>query len=104
MWPGPYTAGFRGEADMSQVPDVHDVLSHIGCLGKLWDTKRTDEQNKKLEFGPKAHDIFRRSKLPIPPELLVERDISMNLGSRSMDTMQTTDNTELVEATDQNER
>jgi len=88
LWPGPYKAGFRGDPDMSQVPDGHFVLSHTGCLGRLWDAKRSDDQNSKLDYGPKAVDVFKRCNLPIPPELLVERDTSMNLGNRGVELTQ----------------
>lgn len=84
MLPGPYTAGFRGEADMSQVPNVHELLSAIGCMGRLWDVKRSDEQNSKLDYGPKAVDVLKRCKLPIPAAL-AERERSMNLRTGTMD-------------------
>lgn len=70
MSPGPYGAGYRGEPDTSTVADVHNIMGMGGSLGRLWNPKETDENNSKLDYGPKAADILQRCNLPVPPELL----------------------------------
>merc|ERR1719162_2884627 len=79
MLPGPYDAGNKSpDPDLSQVSDVHTALTAGGALGRLWDAKQSDDYNSKIEYGPKAVDVLKRCNLPVPPELLVERETSMN--------------------------
>lgn len=65
MPPGPFDIGSTSNADSIQ--NVHRVLTPMGCRGKLWDVKKTAEQNKQLDYTAEAFDVFTRYDMPIPP-------------------------------------
>lgn len=77
--PGPYTAGYEGEPDFTVEPEVHNILSLAGAIGKLWDPKCTEEQNCRLEYGPQAARIFRMCGLPLPLELRLELETPLSV-------------------------
>jgi len=64
--PGPFAAGHRGGKNPNAVPNVHEVLTRAGALGRLWDPSRSTEENTRLEFDPKARDTLIRLGLEPP--------------------------------------
>lgn len=65
MVPGPFHIGSTGDANSIQ--NIHRVLTPLGSRGKLWDVKKTAEQNTQLDYTNEAFDVFTRHGLPIPP-------------------------------------
>jgi hypothetical protein len=73
---GPFEAGYAGEPDRSGVPDAHKVLTALGAIGQLWDAKKSEEENARLEYSAEAVEVLPRCNLPIPPHLLMQRECS----------------------------
>mmetsp|Transcript_66648 Transcript_66648/g.174734 ORF Transcript_66648/g.174734 Transcript_66648/m.174734 type:complete len:558 (+) Transcript_66648:126-1799(+) len=73
---GPFEAGYDGEPDTSGVPDAHKVLTALGSIGRLWEAKKTEDENTKLDYSAEAADVLLRCGLAVPPELILHREVS----------------------------
>lgn len=80
---GPFEAGYAGEPDRSGVPDAHKVLTALGAIGQLWDAKKSEEENARLEYSAEAAEVLQRCSLPIPPHLLMQRQCSDDVAKAS---------------------
>lgn len=76
MRPGPFTPGYSGQVEDGAVPNVHEVLSQAGAMGRLWDPKLSDDDNLRLDYSNKAVEILKSCNLPVPPSLLLAMNTS----------------------------
>jgi len=84
--PGPFGAGDASGPAAGAVPDAHDVLSASGALGRSWDPKLSSQENRQLEYGPRAADILQECGMPVPPEACFDRRGSAaSLAGRSLE-------------------
>jgi len=69
LLPGPFDAGYEGPPEADAVPNAHEILSHAGSMGRLWDPKLSAKDNTKFEYGHNALRTLERCNLPVPSEL-----------------------------------
>jgi len=66
--PGPFEAGHSAGPSRDAVPLAHEVLTVAGALGRLWDPKLSKQENRRLEYGPRAAEILESCGVPVPRE------------------------------------
>jgi len=67
--PGPFAAGDSSGPNMGAVRGAHDLLqpTEAARQGRLWDSKKSREENICLDYSDKAYDLFQRCNYAIPP-------------------------------------
>mmetsp|Transcript_17905 Transcript_17905/g.39328 ORF Transcript_17905/g.39328 Transcript_17905/m.39328 type:complete len:519 (-) Transcript_17905:271-1827(-) len=67
--PGSFAAGSKAPPNLSAPKDVHKVFSAVSCRGRLWDPKKSREENLRLDFTKEAGEILVQCGLPVPKEV-----------------------------------
>mmetsp|Transcript_39253 Transcript_39253/g.108150 ORF Transcript_39253/g.108150 Transcript_39253/m.108150 type:complete len:494 (-) Transcript_39253:242-1723(-) len=69
---GPFEAGDASGPEPDAVPRVDKVFTSQTCRGRLWDTKRSREENLEPVYALEAAEVFKQCNLPLP-KLLEEK-------------------------------
>lgn len=69
---GPFQAGDSTGPTANAVKQVAGVLTNANCRGRLWDTRKSLEENIRMDYPVEAVEIFKSLSLPVP-ESLVEK-------------------------------
>mmetsp|Transcript_17728 Transcript_17728/g.41237 ORF Transcript_17728/g.41237 Transcript_17728/m.41237 type:complete len:453 (+) Transcript_17728:130-1488(+) len=64
--PGPFTAGFSGQADSKAVPNMHKVLCEDCARGSLWDSRLEPKENMQLPFSPEWAELLAGFGISVP--------------------------------------
>lgn len=90
--PGPFDAGSK-MVNRKSIPGVHRVLSPHGVIGRLWDPRRSTEDNTMVEFSREAVSIFKACGAPLPSRLDADeiredgRNLRQSVGTNTFNTI-----------------
>jgi hypothetical protein len=66
---GPFEAGCSKGPKKDPVPRVDMLLTPQNYLGRLWDPKKTREENIRVDFPIDAIEVFKKCSVPVPEHL-----------------------------------
>eukprot|EP00928_Gymnodinium_smaydae_P070177 TRINITY_DN54088_c0_g1_i1.p1 TRINITY_DN54088_c0_g1~~TRINITY_DN54088_c0_g1_i1.p1 ORF type:complete len:509 (-),score=107.86 TRINITY_DN54088_c0_g1_i1:258-1784(-) len=69
MAPGPFEAGYSKGPHEKSVERVDKLLTAANCRGKLWDPRKSREDNTRIEWPVDGVEIFERCGLEVPAHL-----------------------------------
>eukprot|EP00929_Paragymnodinium_shiwhaense_P111712 TRINITY_DN80001_c0_g1_i1.p1 TRINITY_DN80001_c0_g1~~TRINITY_DN80001_c0_g1_i1.p1 ORF type:complete len:529 (-),score=121.33 TRINITY_DN80001_c0_g1_i1:164-1750(-) len=70
---GPFEAGYAKGAS-GGVKRVDRVFSAANCHGRLWDAKRSTEENSRLDFTVEAIEVLKSIGMEVPQHLVEKAD------------------------------
>jgi len=66
---GPFEAGYEKGPDAEGVKRVDRIMTLTCCRGRLWDAKKSREENQRIEYPLEAIPVFKECGLPVPKYL-----------------------------------
>jgi hypothetical protein len=80
---GPFEAGCSKGAKKDPVSRVHMVLTPNNCLGRLWDPRKTRDENIRVDFPIDAIEVLKKCNLPVP-EYLADKERKYTVKKEAM--------------------
>jgi len=67
---GPFEGGYANGPNPDSEKRADRALLPAGFKGRIWDPNLPKEDNIRLDYSPEAPEIFRRCRIPLPPDVL----------------------------------